>query len=50
MGVDLKTYCGIVLYPGGMDAEHLATSMVGGSSRLLYTVTGEVRNRVTKPW
>ena len=50
MRVDLKAHRGIVLYPGGMDVENFETSVVRGSRRLLYTGTGEVRDRVTKTW
>ena len=50
MGVDLKTYRGIVLNPGGVNVEYFETGVVRGIRRLLYSGTDDVRDRVTKSW
>ena len=50
MGVDLKTYRGIVLNPGGMNVEYFETGVVRGIGRLLCTGTDDVRDRVPQSW
>ena len=50
VGVDLKTYRGIVLNPGGMNVEYFETGVAKGIGRLLCTGTDDVRDRVTKSW
>ena len=50
VGVDLKTYRGIVLNPGGMDVGYFEAGVVRGIGRLLCTGTDDLRDRVTKSW
>ena len=50
VGVNLKTYRGIVLNPGGMNVEHFETGVVRGIGRLLCSGTEDVRDRLTKSW
>ena len=50
VGVDLKTYRGIVLNPGGMNVEDFEASVVRRVGGLLCIGADDMRDWLTKSW